>query len=489
MGIVLKEHTKGKITVKVSENDTDGNFCEETVSVVFSRETFEYVKKTEPRKFKREKNKDYHCFQINSKNDEILLEPNYFVGIDWICEEKARYIQVEPKVNSGVIASFDAIISEEREHITEEEIKKIDEKAEQLVKNDEYRWEVDYISMLMEIMSHVDVAQHTDHLLLIDWEASEISITQEQDRLTPFLIVRFLKLLQNIVKKGLKKSYYKVEENLRSKVKGKILVEKQIKQNIFRNRFSNTVCTYEVFGEDSIENKFLKKVFVFCLQYIENNMLYFENKKNISWIINYIRPAFDHVSNKVNVQDTKHLKYNPFFKEYKDAIKLGQQILKRFSYNITKTTDKIISTPPFWIDMPKMFELYVYAQFLKDNPDLSAGNFNYQFSTYGNSLDFLIGTEKEKWVVDTKYKLHYNYGQIHNDIRQVAGYARLKTVKEKSPEAIREEIPCLIIYPKPLAANEKINLSIAYLLAMKEEIKAYHHVYKLGISLPVIKKQ
>ncbi|RYG10018.1 MAG: restriction endonuclease, partial [Chitinophagaceae bacterium] len=166
------------------------------------------------------------------------------------------------------------------------------------------------------------------------------------------------------------------------------------------------------------------------------------------------------------------------------AIKIGQYILKRFSYNITKATQEQISTPPFWIDMPKMFELYVFAGLLKDNSSLTANDFNYQFSTHGNSLDFLICNGQTKIVVDTKYKLRYNYGQIHNDIRQVAGYSRLKKVKKQLPK-IEQEIPCLIIYPMAIERSENMqSLDIDKLLV--NNITAYHEVYKLGVNLPLI---
>ena len=208
-------------------------------------------------------------------------------------------------------------------------------------------------------------------------------------------------------------------------------------------------------------------------------------------MINFIRPAFEHISSELNIQEIKHLKHNPFFKEYKEAIKIGQQILKRFSYNITKTTAEKIATPPFWMDMPKLFELYVYAILLENNPILSHKHFNYQFSTHGNALDFLICAEDKKIVVDTKYKLKYNYGQIHEDIRQVAGYARLNKVRKKVGfENSNEEIPCLIIYPLPSDNDENpVDLKLSNLLNEVNKIDAYHNVYKVGIPLPLLSKE
>lgn len=479
MGIFLKEHIVSTLKITSDNNllmTERGNYLLQT-----SEEKLEIVSRI----FKRERGKDYYCFNCKVYNDEVTLSTDYFIGIDWLTAD--RFVYVEPKLNINVSTNFEKVI-DEKEILSDRKVETFNEEAEKEVTNEKDIREVNVIAMLMAIMSNSEVAQKSDNLLLIDWDKPEIPIEQKQDLLTPFLVVKFLNLLQDIVKKGLKKSYYKSKENLRNRVKGKILIGQQIKQNIFKNRLTNTICEYEVFGEDSHENRFLKKVFLFCIQYVENNEYYFNDKSDVSWIIKYCRPAFEHISSEVDIQELKNIKYNPFFKEYKEAIKIGQQILKRFSYNISKTTDEKISTPPFWIDMPKMFELYVYAKFLEDNPSLSSSHFNYQFSTHGNALDFLISTDNEKIVVDAKYKLKYNYSQIHEDIRQVAGYARLNKVREKVGLSNDDnyEIPCLVIYPKPADSKTNSKLEIDKLLDDDNRISAYHEVYKIGIDLPLI---
>jgi 5-methylcytosine-specific restriction enzyme subunit McrC len=479
MGIILKEHVSRKLIItkekSLFESEREKHlFCS-------SDQPTEILQRT----FKKERGKEYFCFKKHLTSEkEITLYSDYYVGVDWLTKDKSRYIQVEPKLNNKVLESFEKIFDKENENIPDDEIEKLNETAKKEIETSSKDYEIDVIGMLMQIMVHPEVSKHTNNLLLIDWDDKEIEITQKQDLLTPFLVVQFLHLLKEITRKGLKKSYYKKQENLRNRVKGKILVGEQIKQNIFKNRLTNTVCEYQVFGEDSLENRFLNKVFIFCTNYVENHNIYFKGKNDISWFINYIRPSFEHIGTDVNIQEIKNYKHNPFFKEYKEAIKIGQQILKRFSYNITKTTEEKISTPPFWIDMPKMFELYVYAQLLKDNPELPTKNFNYQFSTNGNALDFLICTSDEKIVVDTKYKLKYNYSQIHEDIRQVAGYARLNKVRNQSPVS-SEEVPCLIIYPKPIGSE--VNTKLVKGLLLVEKINAYHEVYKIGINLPTIK--
>lgn len=174
------------------------------------------------------------------------MNSDYFVGVDWLTKD--RFIHVEPKLNSCVVNTFEEAISIEDESFTDNKIDTFNETAKEKINKEESVKEIDVIAMLMKIMSHSQISKETDKLLLIDWEMEEIPITQKQDLLTPFLVVKFLNLLKDIARKGLKKSYYKVQENLRNKVKGKIIVGQQIKQNIFKNRFTNTVCEYQVFG-------------------------------------------------------------------------------------------------------------------------------------------------------------------------------------------------------------------------------------------------
>lgn len=485
MGILLKEHSTYKLILTES---FDLISQDDKINYLWNNPLYPIS----PRKFKTERGKDYYCFTYTRSEKEVALKSEYFVGIDWLTKD--RYIHVEPKLNFVVLNSFDKI-SSITDDISQEEINKLNEDVESNIINslkiNEGDFspikEVNVIAMLLKIMSHSQVAKESQNLLLVDWEAPKIEINQQQDLLTPFLIVKYLKLLQAIAKKGLKKSYYKVQENLQNRIKGKIVVGQQIKQNVFKNQLTSTLCEYQVFGEDSVENRFLKKVFIICSQYVENNKHYFSDN-NMLWIINYIQPSFQHVSSFVDIHEIKHLKHNPFYSDYKEAIKVGQLILKRFSYNITNATAQKIATPPFWIDMPKMFELYVYALFLDDNPNLSTENFNYQFSTSGNSLDFLISHLDTKIVVDTKYKLKYNYSQIHNDIRQVAGYARLKKVRtELGLFNSNDEVPCLIIYPYPAEnSGNKINLNIENLLKGASAVEAYNNIFKLGINLPFI---
>ncbi len=466
MGICLSEHKSLLIRFV---NDEEQQPEQEGI-VKIHRSKFELFESVVSKPF----NDSSHCFIFNRKDLDFELKADYCIGLDWI-GKTGRYLYVEPKINSKYAKLFD----KKSEHDSDDNTK---QKRSKEV--DGSIFELDYLSMLLQVASVDESNREIINLVKIDWLAQPIKIEQKDDRLTPFLIVRFLQILKNIVRKGLKKNYYKVQENLNNRVKGKILVGQHIKQNVFKNRFTTTYCEYQQFGYDHPENRFLKKVLQFATAYLENNKSLFGTiYSDIQHTINYCRPAFELISNVVNEYELKHIKHNPFYKAYEEALQTGQHILKRFAYNITQTSSKEIATPPFWIDMPRLFELYVYSKMIEANP-AGKKEIHFQFKTYGNALDILVSKPDFQVVIDAKYKLHYQHGQVHDDIRQVAGYARLKKVREKLKVTGDINISCLIIYPD--MENGIEDFSLENIRDNMKEIPAYYKVYKLGVKLPYI---
>jgi len=389
-------------------------------------------------------------FEIKRTNDEeVCLQAGYYIGALWLVKHH-KFVYIEPKMNKKQIAEGSS---------SQEE------------------WaEIDYLKMLLSITG-LD-PKDTQDLIKIYWDEPPITIEQQKDTLTPFLMVQFLLLLKRIVRKGLKKSYYTVEENLNSRIKGKIQLAKHLKQNVFKNKLTAHVCRYQEFGMDNLENRFLKKVLQFIISFKNTHANYFAgNDKSIRELITYCSPYFELISEEINIENLKKLTTNTFFKEYEEAIRIGKHILKRFSYNITETTQQKVTIPPFWIDMPKLFELYVYK---KLQEQFGREAVTYHLTADYTELDFLLNTSEYKMVIDAKYKPIYEDSRVIDDIRQVSGYARLTEVYKKlGLENSNELIDCLIIYPS-LEENKELNFK------KLDTIKSYAKIYKQSISIPLI---
>ena len=389
-------------------------------------------------------------FEIKRTNEgEVCLQAGYYIGALWLVKHQ-KFVYIEPKMNKKQIAEGSPAQEE---------------------------WaEIDYLKMLLSITG-LD-PKDTQDLIKIYWDEPPITIEQQKDTLTPFLMVQFLLLLKRIVRKGLKKSYYTVEENLNSRIKGKIQLAKHLKQNVFKNKLTAHVCRYQEFGVDSLENRFLKKVLQFIISFKNTHPNYFAgNDKSIIELITYCSPYFELISEEINIENLKKLTPNTFFKEYEEAIRIGKHILKRFSYNITETTLQKIAIPPFWIDMPKLFELYVYKKLQEQFGGRE--EVLYHFIADYTELDFLLNTSEYKMVIDAKYKPIYEDSRVIDDIRQVSGYARLEAVYNEFKIEENKLIDCLIIYPS-LEENKELNFK------KLDTIKNYAKIYKQGISIPLI---
>lgn len=337
-----------------------------------------------------------------------------------------------------------------------------------------------FLNMLGFCLQHPEVYLHTDELFHIEFNKKQIPIEQEADLITPLIIVQFLSAVRNIVKGGLRKGYYRVEANIKGSAKGKILVSKSIKQNQFKNKTLYTHCSFDEFGVNTPENKLLKKALSFVLRYTK---LTGSNSINFSAALNYITPAFEKVDADIDVHHISVINNNPFFKNYNEAIRLAKIILKRFGYNLNSIENKSsLTVPPFWIDMSKLFELYVLGK-LKEAIEFKAvifqakGQFGY--------VDFLRTAPGNELVIDAKYKLDYKHGRYNiDDIRQISAYARDKGILRKLPAYERGQLStsvnCLIIYP-----DDNCEMKIDEKKLFSRPINEFERFYKLGIAIPI----
>lgn len=395
--------------------------------------------------YKFSKNKDDgFCFSLGKIKNEWTLNTGYYLGLSWLDENKYALL-INPKLNNN---------PQEPDTI-----------------------QIDYYKMLFSCLDHPEIVDEIEELFEIKWDEPTIEIENKEDVLTPFLIIQFLTLVKSIARKGLKKSYYKVEKNLNSKVKGKVLIGSTIKHNLLKYKFLNTYCEYEEFGVNGLENRLLKKTLCFINIYLPNRLK--QNQFNyFQETLNYITPAFENVSDKIDLREIRFTKNNAFFKEYDQAIRLAKVILKRFSYNISNVAKEKIETHPFWIDMSKLFELYTFG-LLKDR---FGKDVKYHFTHHGNELDYILNSGELKMVIDAKYKRYDSRKVENSDVRQVSGYARLEKVYNYLGKTYPESIDCLIIYPDVINGFDNLK-SIEF---KEYPIKDYNGVFKLGVKLPLI---
>lgn len=379
----------------------------------------------------------------------------------------------------------------------------------------------DLITLYLEALKFDPSAEYFAKFYGIDFEQPPIECDSFSEQLTPLLIVHFIACLQKVVSRGLKKDYVIREENLQSKVRGRIMIQKNLQKNVFPQRQDRVFCKFQEYTVDIPENRLLKKALVFSANYL-NKLVSFEYHDSLGELkskINQLKSSFYLVSDEIEIFEIKTLRKNKLFKEYSEAIKIAKNILQRFDYSITESESEQKTVPPFWIDMSRLFEVHVYNKLYA----FYGEKVKYQVpGRLGSVADFIILDEEnnEKIILDAKYKTHYQKKRnpaILADIREISGYARdekiLKALKVEKTAFDEEDnlIRCVIIYPEPIdfeiedikdtseideikAYNEKelkesveINKPITQLIE-NHDIPGFRKFYKLCIKLPVRRK-
>ncbi len=396
---------------------------------------------------------------------------SYYVGASWLTENKA--VAVLPK----------------------------------LISSKNQNAETDLMELFISALEYAPSAEYFSDFYGINYDEDEIESKALSECLTPLLIIHFLKVLEKILKQGLKKDYVIHEENLHSKIRGKIMIQSHLQKNIFNGRADKIYCRFQEYTADILENRILKKALSFSKNYINrlksfshHNSLYEIKEK----ILKY-ETAFSNVSDDVEIQRIKNFRQNKLFKNYKEGLKLAKMILKRFDYSLSNTEESSAKVPPFWIDMSRLFEIYVYSKLEKAFPEQIIFQAEGRKST---ACDFV---HKEKGIIlDAKYKNRYQNSNagILDDIREMSGYARDNKILNLFDKSVDKEKvpPCVIIYPEMQQIeiekdddeeiqNEiekqkkdftklKENSDINDLLADENKIPGFKEFYKISIELP-----
>lgn len=325
---------------------------------------------------------------------------------------------------------------------------------------------IDFMQMFSKCFESAAVIKGFNEIYNISFDEKSIKHKDSKliDNLDILIAFHFLKTLEIELHNGLKRNFIRKEENLQSKIKGKIKFAKHINKNIVRGREDKIYCSYLDYDINCLENRILKRALKICGTKISNikNLRYF-----------YCISFFNEVSDELSIGEINNIKINPLYKKYKLLIELAIKIIKLKRY---KDSCNEKEAPPFWIDMSLLFEKYVYALMLdkiEKREILYQESYNKIFKP-----DFIIKGE-HNYIADTKYKKYENKEISKHDINQLSGYSRVsKIVKKFNKNKTEEYIPkCLIIYPNK-ESDDEINFD------KKEKINDLIKFYKLGIKLP-----
>lgn len=277
----------------------------------------------------------------------------------------------------------------------------------------------------------------------------ENGIAEENSIIT---VTVFLSLLKSLCKKPLMGKMIKDEANLTGKVKGKIVIEKNIRSNTMRGRNDRFYCRYLQYTENILENQVLKAALNKSKRYV---MDYFgangKSGNTYTSMISYCSNTFRVVSDvKCSPSECKGLRFTGCYTYYKPVVTLAQMVLKDISIESNGEVTTSGYVVPYAISMEKLFEVYVRAYLKRHNIKSYRENASegIQIEKFDAKTDVLVEeadlTNPGKYisgpikpdivltdiitgktaVFDVKYK-NYKNGDSRNDRLQLLAYSMM----------------------------------------------------------------
>jgi len=324
----------------------------------------------------------------------------------------------------------------------------------------------DYLKMYLKLLEDEEIITNTEfqNVFKVDIEKPLIEVKEEDKRFLYLVVFAYLSLLKRLVKKGLKKGFLYKEQNLNGRIKGKLDIKLTTQRFFSKTKYTRTVCKFETLTENILENQILKTALIQAEKFLKE----FPFKgEDINYLIGYLKKAFWRVSTvKVYEKDFLKVKKSPFFPEYRNALKLAQIILKNLGIDPFLSFKGISYITPYIINMPKLFELYVWKK-LKEK---YGADVKYQVQKGGDIPDFIVN--EHNLIVDAKYKYLDLKKVSKEDICQIARYGRNIDIRKLVSYNEDLEPELCIAYPT-FEENEK-----------KEQLKDYFKFFKLGVKIP-----
>ena len=314
-----------------------------------------------------------------------------------------------------------------------------------------------------------------------DPEDAWIPISEQYDRLTPLLILDFIFAVSRVVDHGLKSDYQKRVDHSLPRVRGRVLVNQTLKQHA-KGRIERTACEYQNFTVDCFENRLLKRALL-CISRssVDSNSL----GAGVKALLTRSLSSFEKVGTDLeSVRKLKRQTKNPFFRDYDTAVRLARMVLNRLGWSLSKEEDGVSSVPPFYINMPLLFELYSYAKLRQTR----RSSVTFQVKGFTGYADFVDADAQ--LIMDSKYKLHTRPegdNRIDKEIvRQLSGYARDQKIRNEVGLNPNDTsiIECLILYPEPSMVTDKSNGNDFVHLEARKALDRYCSFSILPVPVP-----
>ena len=280
-----------------------------------------------------------------------------------------------------------------------------------------------------------------------------------------FEIIDFVNKAKKLCKGNLKRQSCRIEENLNCKVKGRILVQKQIKYNVSKGQEQRFYCVYNKMSENIRENQIIKYALTLC---VKKSGIGDALAEDLRFCLNTLG---DVALKKCGPSDFIGLKNNSAYRQYKEALAAAKKVICRYSLSYLNTNEefqekseqkselKSGKVQPFFIDINLLFEYYCRAIFKKAISEYnmetkSKVRFELESSVIAERNLFDEHSKVSKYYMKNYYPdIVINY--IYNEKKDIAAVFDAKNSDVGEVEwKKRERTHQIMFYMKALGCNQ-----------------------------------
>jgi 5-methylcytosine-specific restriction endonuclease McrBC regulatory subunit McrC len=336
-------------------------------------------------------------------------------------------------------------------------------------------------NLLKRCLAHPSVSRHLQHAYRLFPDEPLIPVPRSTgDQLLIFLLTDYLMRVRHIARKGIKRAFLRTRSTRNGSPKGKIHVGASARQQRKRATVLPTVCGYDVHSADTAENRILKAALHQVGKHVAAHL---PRAGFLRQLLAENAMSFEQVTLKsIEPNDRRQVRHSPFFSEYRPALDLAETILKWLGTSPgTDASGAPTRIPPFFIDMPELFERYCEVLLRERYSDVRAGYGRYDRSETAAGKrklrpDFVLPSRTA--ILDSKYKYWIEQGASNTDYGQLALYGRhIPLLRQLGTETAEPEL--YLLYPSR-TGHETIDL----LEHTANTVSEFRSLYEYPVFVP-----
>lgn len=336
----------------------------------------------------------------------------------------------------------------------------------------------------------------------IDLSDDRIYLEQTYGNITAIFLKYIIMRLRDFVSKDLKRSFVQKEENLSSKIKGRVMLSSYFKKSVPARKDSTIPCQFHEMQFDCLENQIIRYTVEMAKIVIQSRVYSLPFRRELIDECNKILQRLGMVNlRRIEPIDFNRVRYVGRFKEYRKPHQLCRLFMETAKLEMRSGT---FAFRGFHLDMNDLFEKFV-AGVLKKEAGLKIDiQEEARFSINGSAKNIRLDgwLYEEEFVFDTKYKEAFEATKdgegtsigsvrvLNTDIYQILAYCNHNKFSGASG---------ILVYPIAFDADDdkrtylvrgfncdiyltSINLQFSYAYGKPVEIVKFAEAFKAIIS-------